>query len=63
MGRVDTTVSVDDITKYIKDTFEVNLLNVEQLKIKTDIYIVLLKLLYISRSVINFSIQICGLNM
>ena len=38
VGRVDTTVSVEDITKYVNDNFEVDLLNVEQLKIKTERY-------------------------
>ena len=39
VGRVDTSVSVEEMTNYIKNNFEVNLIKVEQLKIKTDRYV------------------------
>ena len=39
VGRVETSVSVEDMTEYIKDNFEVNPLGVELLKIKTDRYV------------------------
>ena len=38
LGRMDNSITVDDINQYISDNFDIEAHKVEELKIKTDQY-------------------------